>query len=376
MSTSGEEFVRRLNKEERRQHRLGKVSRKPAHTKFSQQELGTCKPLLTPASAVMMFLLIGGACIPVGVLTLLASRSVVELVYQYETFCIMKYATPNAPLTTNADKSSYMQDSRNLKNCTVSLIVHEKMKQPIYVYYELGNFFQNHRRYVKSRSDQQLRGSIPSKTDLDNCKPQDTWNGSVVVPCGLIAWSLFNDTYDFSTDGFLNPNNTIPVNKTGISWKTDQDEKFNNTVFPANFVNNAGANASSQIGGASLNASVPLSNDEDLIVWMRTAALPTFRKLYGRIERDLQAGTFLTVNINNLYNTYGFKGRKKIVLSTMSWLGGKNDFLGNAYLAVGGLSILIGLVFLILHWANPRPLGDTSYLSWVRKSSASSTVTM
>jgi hypothetical protein len=34
--------------------------------------------------------------------------------------------------------------------------VKEKMKAPVYVYYELDNFYQNHRRYVKSRSDDQL----------------------------------------------------------------------------------------------------------------------------------------------------------------------------------------------------------------------------
>ena len=36
--------------------------------------------------------------------------------------------------------------------------VPEKMKAPVYVYYELDNFYQNHRRYVKSRSDSQLSG--------------------------------------------------------------------------------------------------------------------------------------------------------------------------------------------------------------------------
>jgi hypothetical protein len=33
--------------------------------------------------------------------------------------------------------------------------------------------------------------------------------------------------------------------------------------------------------------------DEHFIVWMRTAGLPSFRKLYGRIDRDLSAGTTL-----------------------------------------------------------------------------------
>jgi len=34
------------------------------------------------------------------------------------------------------------------------------MKPPIYVYYELSNYYQNHRRYVKSRSSLQLRGEV------------------------------------------------------------------------------------------------------------------------------------------------------------------------------------------------------------------------
>lgn len=87
---------------------------------------------------------------------------------------------------------------------------------------------------------------------------------------------------------------------------------------------------------------------------MRTAALPSFRKLYGRIEEDLDADDVLVVNLTNNYNTYSFGGKKKIVLSTSSWLGGKNDFLGLAYTFVGSTSIFISVVFLLLHMKNPR----------------------
>jgi hypothetical protein len=97
-----------------------------------------------------------------------------------------------------------------------------------------------------------------------------------------------------------------------------------------------------------------LSDQEDLIVWMRTAALPTFRKLYGRIEEDLEADDVIVVNLKNNYNTYSFGGKKKIVLSTSSWLGGKNDFLGIANLFVGTFSILISIIFLVLHLKSPR----------------------
>lgn len=90
------------------------------------------------------------------------------------------------------------------------------------------------------------------------------------------------------------------------------------------------------------------------MVWMRTAALPTFRKLYGRIETDLEANEKITVVIQNNYNTYSFDGKKKLVISTATWIGGKNDFLGRMYLVVGGTSLLLALVFSLLYIFKPR----------------------
>lgn len=97
-----------------------------------------------------------------------------------------------------------------------------------------------------------------------------------------------------------------------------------------------------------------MSEQEDLIVWMRTAALPTFRKLFGKIENDLEAGDNIHVRIQNNYNTYSFGGKKKLVLSTTSWIGGKNDFLGIAYLTVGGLCLFLAMSFIIIYLIRPR----------------------
>ena len=97
--------------------------------------------------------------------------------------------------------------------CTVELDIKERMEPPIFFYYELDNFYQNHRRYVKSRSDTQLEGSYLNASSLTTCSPivynKDLgWgeikaiDGTTVLdpngpahPCGLIAWSFFNGNY-------------------------------------------------------------------------------------------------------------------------------------------------------------------------------------
>jgi len=55
-----------------------------------------------------------------------------------------------------------------------------------------------------------------------------------------------------------------------------------------------------------------VKDDEHFIVWMRTAALPSFRKLWGRIESDISAGTTIHIDIENRYNSYRFGGKKKV----------------------------------------------------------------
>lgn len=107
-----------------------------------------------------------------------------------------------------------------------------------------------------------------------------------------------------------------------------------------------------------------LEDDEHFQIWMRVAALPTFRKLWMRNDDNIMtAGTYeILVNMN--YPVKQFSGTKSVVISTVAWIGGKQPFLGWAYVAAAILCVVLALAGLIRHLIKPRKLGDMSLLSW------------
>eukprot|EP01118_Nematostelium_gracile_P006789 TRINITY_DN218_c0_g1_i1.p1 TRINITY_DN218_c0_g1~~TRINITY_DN218_c0_g1_i1.p1 ORF type:complete len:308 (+),score=74.14 TRINITY_DN218_c0_g1_i1:46-969(+) len=302
-----------------------RVSKKPAATAFKQQQLKAWQPILTPIPVIITFMCIGIIFIPIGIALLVASNSVVEVSQRYDNI-------ESCPINST---------------CTVTLDITKKMKAPVYFYYKLENYYQNHRRYVKSRNDQQLRGDVvTSYSALADCDPLISEGDSsepaqFFLPCGLIARSLFNDTFSLKKG-----DQNITLRKEGIAWSSDVRHKFKN---PPN-------------GTAGIRVIADFE-DEDFIVWMRTAGLPNFKKLYRIIDEDLDVGTY-QVNIENHYPVASFKGKKYVVLSTTSWIGGKNSFLGWAYITVGIICIIQGILFGIKQAVSPRKLGDTKYLDW------------
>ena len=62
-----------------------------------------------------------------------------------------------------------------------------------------------------------------------------------------------------------------------------------------------------------------------------------------------------------------FEGKKSLVISTLSWYGGRNPFLGVAYMVIGSICIVLSLIFFAKHKMTPRKLGDTNYLVWKAK---------
>ena len=93
---------------------------------------------------------------------------------------------------------------------------------------------------------------------------------------------------------------------------------------------------------------------EEFQVWMRTAGLPTFSKLALKNEaKDMKAGKY-EIKIYYRFPVREYSGTKSIVISTSTVMGGRNPFLGIAYCVVGGLCIVLGVLFTARHLIKPR----------------------
>jgi hypothetical protein len=308
-----------------------KVSKnRPSGSKLRQQKLPAWQPILTAYTAIPVVFVMGAIFIPIGIVLLLASSSVKEWSVEYGSKC-------------------------KQTSCSIDVKISEPFKGNVYFYYGLDNYFQNHRRYVKSRSDSQLAGNLQNTGD---CAPLDKRDGKIVAPCGAIANSMFNDTFRL----FDSNNNRVPFTPNGVVWEIDRDLKFKNppvekgqnlsdafknTVKPKDWQKNIWE----------LDPENPENNgfqNVDFIVWMRTAALPSFRKLYRILDRSstykdgLPAGQY-RLEIKNHYPVEKFDGKKHFIISTASWIGGKNKFLGIAYVTIGSICVLLGAVFSFIH---------------------------
>ncbi|KAF9186312.1 hypothetical protein BGZ51_002891 [Haplosporangium sp. Z 767] len=372
-------------------------SRKPANTAFKQQRLKAWQPILTPKTVLPTFLLVGILFAPIGGLLLWASDTVAEVVIDY-TKCDKVGPTfvqiPQDSYSVNFPGSSGDGEPPEFKSirvasannvntttkCTVKFNLPVTLKKPVFVYYRLTNFYQNHRRYVKSLDSKQLSGAARTADELagGSCDPLAvvTENGTQypIYPCGLIANSMFNDTLGLFLNPFdstTNNNKSYILTSSGISWKSDA-RKYGPTTYTNFSMIRPPPNWGNFPNGYSAESPpIDPSKDEHFQVWMRTAGLPNFRKLYSKNEQDdLLSGTY-TMDIDMNYNVTSYGGTKSLVISTVSFMGGRSPFLGIAYVVVGVLCVVLGLLFTARHLYKPRRLGDHTYLSWNQNAASS-----
>lgn len=194
---------------------------------------------------------------------------------------------------------AYGVDQPNTPTCYLQFTIPNDIGSPVYLYYRLTNFYQNHRRYVKSLDLDQLKGQYVSNDTISGsaCNPLKlNSDGKAYYPCGLIANSIFNDTIRsptaVSTSGGQNPE-PYSMTTQGIAWSSDLDiyqkTVYNNSEVapPPNW------QLRFPDGYTTQNPIPDLHTYEEFAVWMRTAGLPTFSKLALRNDNQtMRAGTY------------------------------------------------------------------------------------
>ncbi|KAH7646714.1 Cell cycle control protein 50A [Dermatophagoides farinae] len=326
---------------------------------YKQQQLPACRPLITFHSVFATFLITSISLLTIGIGFMCISYYGDQIFRIDYTDCI--------PLSGSRSCSQILTDWRNRFDgrwpppeciCWYKFNLPESLHSNVYVYYALKNYYQNHLHYTRSKDFSQFHGYPSLHSD---CEPfryklvrsinnnkngtYGNWEYRGIVPCGTRANSLFNDTY---TLWFMDHGNrtirTVPLSRTNIAWPVDRaiTNAIDYDVF-RNFTNPPYWGNKTILDLDPMNPDNNGLQNEALIVWMRVAAFPDFRKLYARIihrprstfARSLPSGPYY-LKIDYNYPVKEFRGRKIFMLAnTNKYIGGPYAFLSIIYLVVG-----------------------------------------
>ncbi|KAF6063468.1 LEM3 (ligand-effect modulator 3) / CDC50 family protein [Candida albicans] len=202
-------------------------SRRPKENSFTQQRLKAINPVLTAKTVIPLLVAIAIVFVPLGAAMWYASHKIEDITIDYSQ-------CQNLARNIDTNSESKPKFSWKLQMTHRNNLM---MKSPIYLYYRLHNFYANHRRYVKSFSEDQLNGKPATLNTIkntvgQNCQPLSDVNGKRIYPCGLIANSLFNDTFTeaFEAVNGTSSDNTLVLTDKGIAWSTDKN-RFKKTQY-------------------------------------------------------------------------------------------------------------------------------------------------
>lgn len=356
---------------------------------------------VSPQAVILCLFIVAIVFIPVGAAIIIASDSIFELPVRYDQY-------NSCTALRNQGAETFSSSSFNASfGCTtnVPFTLDKLLVPPIYIYYRIKGFNQNYRLYAKSMSDSQLSGSDVSTDSLSDCDPKrfpptsftvdgKTLEGKNVpyVPCGQVAWSMFNDTISLYSGpeaviSAIGRSSALPTGvtaeclggefsritnqpttlstgrcvKDGIAFSQDIDHRFTNSK-------SSGENAWTGKGFAGSTDNeyfrlgqyqnepghqLPIVTDQDFMVWARIATLSDFRKPYRKITTQLAAGSYLW-RVNERFDITSLGGEKHVILATVSWIGGKNHVLGALYLVIGSISLVLAFAFIGMNIARKQ----------------------
>ena len=261
----------------------------------------------------------------------------------YHLVFIVLFLAISIPILISYKKNDYIEVEytscqKDLNNiCLLNFTIEEELTKPVYVYYKLDNFYTNQIDYVKSKSYSQLRGEKVAEEDIDSsCKDmsrnKDYFGESdcfsytnitmkkneILNPCGLIARSMFNDTFRL-----YNSKGNIYIDENLIASEIDRKINFKNSE-------------NSEI------LQWKNKEDEHFMIWMNMELFPNFLKKWGKIEQNIPKGEYLL----NISMNWGKKewGVKKFFVLAKGNDFGRDKFFGYALIAGVAAEVIIIIV--------------------------------
>ena len=197
--------------------------RKLAGSRLRQQELPAWRPHTTACCVVFVCAIIGVAFTVFGVSLVVGAGGYDEAnVVRYDNMPACAAALRHSPCYTGqTDAAGVPLATKGVpldpmcgrrvvtpaSTCDVPIVVKKKMEPPIYVYYQLTGFHQNHRRYVQSSEAKQLRGE-----DWDS---ETEYTNALEAKCDKYANQCRNGTLPYMKDGV---HQTSALDGAGLYW--------------------------------------------------------------------------------------------------------------------------------------------------------------
>jgi hypothetical protein len=129
--------------------------------------------------------------------------------YSYKLSSNLQFNTDNEEPPAyhySGNQTSFSENSNwgnpnniGIGKCTIDFTVPNTIKPPVFLYYRMTEFYQNHRQFIKNFDADQLLGNpVMQSTVDDSCGPLGSSGSVIYYPCGLIANSIFNGKVIFN----------------------------------------------------------------------------------------------------------------------------------------------------------------------------------
>ncbi|KAI4805743.1 hypothetical protein KUCAC02_010341 [Chaenocephalus aceratus] len=232
----------------------GPLARRPDNSAFQQQRLPAWSPMLTANTVLPFFYFMALICMLLGVWLLLTVQSTEELKLDYteagtwrRLFLLRPHKLPSEPPQIHGLQ----------RRC----------------------------------SDVGRKNNLKSPSSY--CMPFDKdTNGVPIAPCGAVANSIFNDSFTLS---YMSSSGSASPGTDGQKHQVPSNPSTENMTLPQVFE----GTAPPLYWQKPVYDLDPLDKNnngfinDDLIVWMREAAFPNFKKLYGGITASNNLTTSL-----------------------------------------------------------------------------------